>query len=82
MSCLVTLLGQCYSFINHLISVDWNKSKDSALVLKVFKVVKVTAYIPEMLRHEGYGEIISRLSELTPTADVSTPVSGLRVLLS
>ena len=47
MSCLVTLLGQCYSFINHLISVDWNKSKDSALVLKVFKVVKVTAYIPE-----------------------------------
>lgn len=46
MSCLVTLLGQCYSFINHLISVDWNKSKDSASVLKVFKVVKVTAYIP------------------------------------
>ena len=37
---------------------------------------------PRNITHEGYGEILSRSSELTPTADVSMPLSGLRVLLS
>lgn len=81
MSCLVTLLGQCYSFINHLISVDWNKSKD-CFGAKGIQSGQGHSLHPRNLRHEGYGEILSRLSELTPTADVSTLVSGLRVLLS